>query len=114
MKNKSIACCLSRVTRLEICHVLGNGPVLSGAEQYFSRNLSEVRVRLNECRRNLLIVPLWDIRRGPQTFQYNSDNIDHLFRFFSFSLVAKLATIFRIKSPVPKFESSWRLQWSQL
>ena len=29
--------------------------------------------------------------------------IDHLFRFFSFSLVAKLATIFRIKSPVPKF-----------
>ena len=48
MKNKSIVCCLSRVTRLQICHVLGNGPVLSGAEQYFSRNLSEVSVCLNE------------------------------------------------------------------
>ena len=41
-KNKLIACSLSRVTRLKICHVLDNGAVLSGAEQYFSRNLSEV------------------------------------------------------------------------
>ena len=65
MKNKAIACCLSRVTRLKICHVLGNGPVLSGAEQYFSRNLSEVSVCLNEDRRDLLIFPLWDISRGP-------------------------------------------------
>ena len=44
MKNISIVCCLSRVARLKIGHVLGNGPVLSGAEQYFSRNLSEVSV----------------------------------------------------------------------
>ena len=65
MKNKSIACCLSRVTRLKICHVLGKGPVLSGTEQYFSRNLSEVSVRLNQYRRDLLIFSLWDISRGP-------------------------------------------------
>ena len=65
MKNKLIACCLSRVTRLKICHVLGNGAVLSGAEQYFGRNLSKASVRLNEYRQDLLIFLLWDISRGP-------------------------------------------------
>ena len=65
MKNKLIACCLSRVTRLKICHVLSKRPVLSGAEQYFSRNLSEVSVRLNEYRQDLVMFPLWDISRGP-------------------------------------------------
>ena len=37
--------------------------VLSGAEQYFSRNCTKSRVHLNEYQRHLLIFSLWDISR---------------------------------------------------
>ena len=93
MKNKSIACGLSRVTRLKICHMLGNGPVLIGAEQYFSRNLSEVSVCLNEYRQDLLIFPS-GISADDLNHFSTIQTIDHLFRFLSFRLVANLATIF--------------------
>ena len=49
--------------------MLGNWLVLNGAEQYFSRNLNEVSVHLNEYRQHLLIFSLWYISRGPYHFR---------------------------------------------
>ena len=63
--------------KVKKCHVLGNWLVLSGAEKYFSRNLSEVSIRLNEHQQDLLIFSLWDTSRGP--FQYNWDNWFNIF-----------------------------------
>lgn len=87
--------------------------MLNGAEQYFSRNLNEVSVHLNEYRQHLLIFSLWYISRGPYHFS-TIQTIHYLFCFFTyqFFVVANLATMFRIKSPAPK--SAWRLKWSQL
>ena len=41
--------------KVKKCHVLGNWLVLSEAEKYFSRNLSEVSIRLKEHRSSNLL-----------------------------------------------------------
>ena len=68
MKIKLTACQLPRVTRLRKCYMLGNLLELSGAEQYFSRNLSKASVCLIDYRQHLLIFSLWDINRGAYHF----------------------------------------------
>ena len=61
------------------------------------------------------LFPLGYQQRRPYHFN-TIQTIDYNFRFLKYqlSVVAYLATILRIKSPVRKFKPPWRLKWSQL
>ena len=78
--------------------------MLSGAEQF----PIELRVRLNEYRRHLPIFCLWDISREDLIIHFSTiQTIDYYFRIFNyqFSVVAYLATVLRIMSPVSIYPS---------
>ena len=92
--------------------------MLNGAEQYFSRNLSEVSVRLNEYRRHLLILSLWYISRGPYHFS-TIQTINYLFRFFKYQFFCgrqlgdyfpnQVASTKILVSMAPKVVAAWRV-----